>query len=171
MIYGDSIYLRPILKSDLANLNKWKNDENTYKYLGGGFNPVSIDQQEKWLDSLIEITNQNKRYIICQKKDDRAIGVIGLYGINWIHRVAEIGLYIGEPGEKGKGYAQEAYNLLEDYTRNYLNLRKLKLNAVEVNDKATKLWTRLGYKTVGTLKQERFINGRYCNLLIMEKFI
>ncbi|MGK9326150.1 GNAT family N-acetyltransferase [Aerococcus urinaeequi] len=146
-------------KKDLACLNKWKNSKETYQYLGGGFNPILINQQEKWLDSLIEITDKNKRYIICLRNIDQPIGMIGLYDINWINRVAE---------EHGKGYAREAYYLLEDYTNDYLNLRKLKLNVVETNDKAKKMWEKFDYKVVGKLSKERYVNGTYQNLLLIE---
>lgn len=45
----EGITLVPIETEDLELLNKWKNDEDVYKYLGGGFKPVSISQQKNGL--------------------------------------------------------------------------------------------------------------------------
>lgn len=171
MFSSENIFLRPILKTDLVYLNKWKNTKEIYQYLGGGFSPISINQQEKWLENMIDITDKNKRYMICKKNIEKPIGMIGLYNINWINRVAEIGLYIGDTDEHGKGFAKDAYFLLEDYTIDFLNLRKLKLNVVESNNKAKIMWEKFGYKEVGKLSMERYINGTYQNLLLMEKFI
>lgn len=84
MIKGEKIYLRPIIKEDITFLNTWKNDEEIYKYLGGGFIPTSIDQQIKWMDSMIDTSGNNKRFIICEQTD-KPVGMIGLYDINWIH--------------------------------------------------------------------------------------
>lgn len=172
----EKIRIRPIEKKDLENLNRWKNDEEVYQFLGGGFHPISIDQQEKWLDKLIDMSEENKRFIIEKLSSEKgniekAIGLVGLYNINWIHRTCEIGLFIGERHEQGKGYAKKAYSLLEEYALKYLNLRKINLKVVSNNKKAVLLWESLGFKKVGELQKERYINGSYCNLNIMEKFI
>ncbi|MBU3197385.1 GNAT family N-acetyltransferase [Clostridium algidicarnis] len=170
MIKGEKIYLRPILKSDLKHLNKWKNDEEIYRFLGGGFMPVSIDQQEKWLDSMIDLSGNNKRFIICDNQD-LSIGMVGLYDINWVHRICEVGIYIGDKTSHGNGFGIEACNLIEGFARDYLNLRKIKLNVVSDNEAAFRMWNTLGYDKVGELVNERFINGEYHNLVIMEKFL
>lgn len=170
MIKGEKIYLRPIIKEDITVLNEWKNDEETYKNLGGGFMPTSIDQQIKWLESMIDISGNNKRFIICDN-ENMPLGMVGLYGINWIHRTSEIGIYIGNKDAKGKGYGKEACELIEKFAKDYLNLRKIKLNVVFENKIALNMWETLGYEKVGELIKERFIKGEYKNLVIMEKFL
>mgnify|MGYP000854053404 CR=1 FL=1 len=170
MIIGEKIFLRPIIKEDIVFLNKWKNDEETFMYLGGGFMPTSIDQHAKWMDSLIDMTGNNKRFIICNKQE-KPVGMVGLYNINWIHRTCEIGIYIGDKDARGKGFGKEACKLIEGFAKKYLNLRKIKLNVVLENKSALKMWESLGYEIVGELKKERFIKGDYRNLIIMEKFI
>lgn len=169
MFKKDNLVLRPILRSDLEKLNKWKNDEEIFMYLGGGFNPQSIDQQSLWIDKIINIDDRNKRFIIEVK--DEAIGLVGLYDINNIYQNCEVGMYIGEKDYHGKGYAKEAYSLLEQYALEYLNMRKIKLFAVDDNAKAVNFWHKLGFETVGTLKEERYIKGEFRDLLIMEKFL
>lgn len=170
MIKGEKVYLRPILKEDITFLNEWKNDEETFRNLGGGFMPISIDQHEKWLDSMIDNTGNNKRFIICNYKND-PVGMVGLYSINWIHRTCEIGIYIGDKVAKGKGYGKESCRLIEQFAKDYLNLRKIKLNVVADNISAVNMWETLGYEKVGEHRDERFIKGEYKNLILMEKFI
>lgn len=170
MIKGQNIHLRPIEKEDVTHLNKWKNDEETYMYLGGGFMPTSINQQEKWLDSIIDTLGENKRFIICDN-DNTPVGMVGLYDINWIHRTCEIGIYIGNKDAKGKGYGKEACLLIEKFAIEYLNLRKIKLNVVADNENAIHMWKSLGYEKVGEYEKERFIKGEYRNLVLMEKFL
>lgn len=169
MLNQDNLVLRPILRSDLEKLNKWKNDEEIFMFLGGGFNPQSIDQQALWIDKIINIDDKNKRFII--EVDSEAIGLIGLYNIHNIYQNCEIGMYIGEKDFQGKGYAKDACNLIEKYAFEYLNMRKIKLFVVDDNSKALKFWRKLGYKIVGTLEEERYIKGQFRNLVIMEKFL
>ncbi len=45
--------------------------------------------------------------------------------INYTHRFATIGGFIGEIDERGKGYGTEALTLISDYAFNVLNLRFL----------------------------------------------
>lgn len=170
MIKGEKVYLRPIDKSDLPHLYKWRSDEETFMYLGGGFLPISIDQLNKWLDDMIDTTGNNKRFIICDN-GSYPVGMIGLYDINWIHRTCEIGVYIGDKDARGKGYGKEACLLIEKYAKEYLNLRKIKLSVVSDNKSAINLWQSLGYKKIGEYVAERFIKGKYRNLVLMEKFI
>lgn len=169
MLNQDNLVLRPILRSDLEKLNKWKNDEEIFMFLGGGFNPQSIDQQALWIDKIISIDDKNKRFII--EVEGEAIGLIGLYNIHNIYQNCEIGMYIGEKEFQGKGYGQDAYNLIEKYALEYLNMRKIKLFVVDDNSMALNFWSKLGFKTVGTLEEERYIKGEFKDLVIMEKFL
>ena len=170
MIKGEKVYLRPIIKKDITFLNKWKNDEETYMYLGGGYMPTSIDLQEKWLDEMIDTTGNNKRFLICDNKDT-PIGMVGLYNINFIHRTCEIGIYIGNKDAKGKGYGSEACRLIEKFAKEYLNLRKIKLSVVSDNKVAIHMWKSLGYQKVGEYIEDRYIKGEYKSVTLMEKFI
>lgn len=167
---GKNVILRPIRKNDLSILNTWKNDEELYMYLGGGYQPVSEDQQEKWMDSMIDMTGNNRRFMILNT-DETPIGMVGLYDINWIHRTCEIGIYIGDKAFRGKGCATEACRIIETFALEYLNLRKIKLKVVSDNFSAQNMWQKLGYVKIGEYKRERYIKGRYCDLTLMEKFL
>lgn len=170
ILESERVSLRPIVRSDLDKLNQWKNEEAVYQYLGGGFQPVSRDIQEKWMDTLMDTTGKSKRFII-QDGRGEAIGMVGLYDIHWVHRTCELGIFLGEVREQGKGYASEAYSLLEAYASRYLNLRKIKAFVVEENGAAVRMYEKLGFVRAGALTAERFINGRYHTVLILEKFI
>lgn len=109
--------------------------------------------------------------VICRCSDDNKLRILGLYGINWIYRTCELGVYIGDPEQHGKGLGSEAYRLIEEFAVRYLNLRKIKAFVVSNNDSAVHMYEKLGFEKAGELKEERFINGKYCSVYIMEKFI
>ena len=169
VLQGEKIKLRPIQLNDLEILNKWKNSEETYKYLGGGFMPTSVDIQKNWMESLMDTTGNNKRFII-ENLFGHPVGMIGLYNINWIHRTCELGVFIGDSTEHGKGIGSEATALIEEFAKKYCNLRKIKLWVVEENIRAVHMYEKLHYCKAGRLAKERFIDGKYCSVVIMEKF-
>lgn len=170
ILNGINVFLRPIERRDLEKLNQWKNDETVYQNLGGGYMPMSVDVQEKWMDSMMDTTGSNKRFMIETQEGD-AVGMIGLYSINWIYRTCELGIFIGEIDQQGKGYGSEAYQLLEQFASRYLNIRKIKAYVVSDNGSATKMYNRLGFSKVGELAEERFIDGVYHSVFILEKFL
>ena len=169
MLKGNKVYIRPIVKSDIEKLNSWKNNLQIFKFLGGGFRPVSIDQQEKWIEKIIDLTGNDRRFII-STNDDKSVGMVGLYDIDWISRSCEIGVYVGEQSMQGNGYASEACKLIERYAFDILNIRKIKLKVVSENFKALNMWKKLGYVQVGEYKDDRYIEGKYYNIILMEKF-
>lgn len=166
---GENIELRTINIEDLELLNKWKNDESIYRYLGGGFVPTSLYTHEKYMDKIMDTSGKDMRFIIIV--NNIRIGFLGIYNINTLHRTCEIGIFIGEKDYLKKGFASESIEVIEKYIKNYLNLRKIKINVVEENSKAYDMWKKHGYIQVGKLIEERFICGEYKDLIIMEKFI
>lgn len=169
---GINCRLRPLLETDLDIMNEWNHDQELNLYLGNGFHPVSKDVQKKWLTNMLDTSSfsTNKRYMIVSNNDE-PIGLIGLYSINWIHRTSEIGMYIGNKNNRGKGYASEAFCLLENYSKEILNLRKFKLFVVEDNIRAVAFWKKMGFEQCGMFSKERYIKSEYKNLLIMEKLL
>lgn len=170
ILSNPKVGLRPIEYRDLNKLNQWKNDEEIYRYLGGGFLPVSIDIQNNWMESIMDTTGNNKRFMI-ENNEGESIGMIGLYKIQWINKICEIGIFIGEKNMQGKGYAKEAYCLIENYAYKYLNLRKIKAFAVRSNVAAVSMYQKLHFNEVGCMHDDRYIDGTYHDVLIMEKFL
>ena len=107
----------------------------------------------------METTGENKRFMI-EDRSGQPVGMTGIYGINWIHRTCEFGVFIGVKEEQGKGYGSEAYRIREGFGGKYLNLRKIKVLVVKVNAAAVTMYRKLGFRQAGELQDERFINGR-----------
>lgn len=168
MIKYEEIELVPIEMEDLDLLKKWKNDDEVFKYLGGGYRPISESQAQKWIENLINNNHQYQRFMI---KNDKKIGFIGLYNISEVNRTAELGIYIGEKDYQGKGYAKMAYKALEKYAKDWLNIRKIKLDVVKDNVRAIKLYEKLDFKVCGNRELDRFVEGEYRDVVMMEKFI
>lgn len=163
--------IRPIELEDDNYIYAWKKDPMVFKYLGGGYNPQSLHEVKEFMPQLSKQSNRNKRFMIVNSKTDEPIGLVGLYSINNTHRTCEIGIYIGNRNFQGQGAATIAVDFVEQYAKNYLNLRKITLSVVSENESAIRFWDKRGYSHVGTMKQERFIDGKYCDVQIREKFL
>lgn len=165
----NTVSLRPVEYSDLEFLFKWRNNKEIFTQLGGGYFPTSKTEMEKWMDNFCEKDMNNPRFIIMFEK--QTVGFISLNNISYINRSAELGVYIGELRFQGKGIASEALTQLELFAKNQLNLRKIKLLMNDNNISALKLYEKLSYELIGKYKSERYVNGEWVDVLIMEKFL
>jgi len=80
-------------------------------------------------------------------------------------------IYIGEKDYWGQGYGKIAVNLLLQYAKSVLGLRKIYLYTLDINVKARSLYSKLGFITEGTLVKHIYKNGEYRDLIIQSIFI
>jgi RimJ/RimL family protein N-acetyltransferase len=90
---------------------------------------------------------------------------MGIHRINWIHRYATTGAFIGEKEYWGKGYGTDAKMHLLEYAFHTLNLHKMCSSVYAFNERSVKYSLRCGYKIEGTRKQHVFRNGQYWDLI------
>ena len=97
-------------------------------------------------------------------KEDATIGQVCLKNIKWINHKAEISLFITAK-EQSKGYGLGALEAIIEYGFNRLNLYRLEAEVVESNTASIKLLQRTGFTREGCLRQAKFVNGTYKDLL------
>lgn len=165
----NDVFLRPIEYSDLEYLFKWRNDKEIFMQLGGGYFPTSKTEMEKWMDNFCKKDLNNPKFIIEFEK--KPVGFISINNINYINRSGDLGIYIGELDFQGKGIATKALTSLELFAKKQLNLRKIKLLMNGNNIGALKLYEKLSYDFVGKYMNERFVDGDWIDVIIMEKFL
>ena len=98
---------------------------------------------------------------------DKHIGNIKLGPINWIYRIADIGVLIGEKDCWGEGYATEAIALIKEYAFNVLGLHKLTAGSIGLNEGSVKAFQKNNFKIEGVRKKHAFINGSYVDAILL----
>lgn len=165
----DEVSIRPLELADLKFLHKWRNDKEIFDNLGGGYFPKSYSEMSEWMPSIVRNTVEQQRFLILFENNE--VGFISLTNINHKNGTSELGLYLGEKNYLGKGIAKKALNILIDYAKNTLNLRKISLNVLDDNDAAIHLYKKVNFVECGLKREERYVNGTYKNLLLMEVFL
>ena len=86
---------------------------------------------------------------IVSNNSQELLGVCGLCYINWVHRYADLSLYIGKDDvyidEEPGGYAWESLDLLFEYGFNQLNLHKIWTEIYAFDEKKHSLPYLLNY--------------------------
>ena len=130
-LVGKHVYLRhPTEEDALGKWHEWFSDEETTKYLIDQWWPNSIENQMDIYRSLVDDWNRGSRIklvlSVVTKKDDIHIGIVGLSGINWVHRYADLIIIIGEEEYRKIPYTLEAHELMHVVSFIRLNLLNVK---------------------------------------------
>ncbi len=161
------IGLRALTISDIDKTLKWHNLVNVQDYYSGHPFPVNIEMERKWyekiLTSNIPITVFGVEYI----ENKELIGITVLKEINLINRSSEFAIYIGEDKYSGKGLSKEATLQTLRFAFYKLGLKRVFLKVIEDNIAAVKLYTSVGFKNEGLLRQSVFKNNVFKNEIIM----
>ena len=165
-LVGDRIYFSPISLDDTEEYLDMVNEINVSVGLGcivyTGI--VDFESQKEVLSSL----KKGKNFAVRLLENNELLGNIGFNSIGEIHRMAEIGIMLGNPKYQRKGYGMEALNLLLDYGFSFLNLRNIYLKVFEYNEAAYNLYKKAGFKEVGRLRKAVEIMGKTYDEIIMD---
>jgi RimJ/RimL family protein N-acetyltransferase len=166
-IYGKRIMLREYQKEDLEPIRQWVNEPEVADQLSDIFlYPHTLNQTENWLNSRLNESN-TKGFVIADSQTGAYFGQIDLIQIDWKNRCTTLGIVIGNPEKRGKGYGTEAILLLEEFVFKRLNLNKLELDLHDYNTRAYRCYQKCGFKEEGRFREKFFIDGRYTDMIAM----
>ncbi len=164
-LVGDRIYLSPRNTEDVEKYTEWLNDFEVTDYTGRSGNLLTVEAEKEYLEGKV---NEPASFAIVTLDEDKLIGTVALEKINYVHREATLGIFIGEKDYLSKGYGTEAIKLILDYGFNYMNLNNIKLDLMEFNERALKCYKKCGFKEYGRRRKCRFINGKYYDSISMD---
>lgn len=168
MIKGDKIYLTPIEREDLPQLMEWRNIPEYRKYFRE-YREISTDMQNNWYENKVLNDPSTIMFSIKSIENDSLLGCCGLCYINWVHRNADLSLYIGweECYIDDVGFAHESCKLLFDYGFNELGLQKIWTEIYEFDTKKLSLYQKLNFHKDGILRNQYFYEGKWWNSYIL----
>lgn len=167
---GERLFLSPIRVLDASKYVHWLNDPEIAENLMVS-RPLTLLKEEAMIERMAKADPRESIVVgIWQKDPQRLIGGLGLHDVSQRHQFAEIGVFIGEKDLWGQGYGPEAMRLLITYAFNTMNLRKVTINYYERNERAGRVYTKIGFKEIGRYRAHRFIDGKWWDEVIMELF-
>ena len=171
MIEGKKVRIRSVELRDLDEIMKHWNKMELRKLLGNyALGPASRDDEEEWIKNTWKQRKEKKAFVfgIETTSDDKFIGTLGLHSCDWTNRSAILGIAIYAPKNRGKGYGQEAINLLLDFAFKTLNLNRVELITFDFNQRAQKCFKKVGFREVGRKRKAYFVDGKYHDTLMMD---
>ena len=168
-LQGTHVFLRALEPEDLDFVYEIENDETIWE-LSHTQTPYSKFLIKQYLDAAHKDIYAAKqlRLVICNHNYE-TLGLIDIFDFDFKNKKAGIGILIQNHKDRNKGYGKEALTLLVNYCFKQLQLHQVYCNVAEYNTASLKLFSALGFETVGLKKDWNFVNGSYEHEYILQR--
>ena len=164
ILRGRLVYLRPPEREDIPLFVRWLSDARTTGYLGGR-SPIGLAMEERWFEDVLDHHGRDRWFfVICRIEDDRAVGSLDLREIGLTSGGAGLGIVIGDPTDTSQGYGSDALGVLLDFGFGELRLERIWLDVFPFNERARRVYERLGFVLEATFRHAVYHGGRYLDL-------
>ena len=161
------IRLRALEKKDLPLLARWWRDWEVGRFLDE-YLPLPQAEFERRFETMLEAQrNQRELHYGIEDEQGKLIGAVGLGRVDWKNRNAELYIAIGEKNRWDQGYGTEAITGLLEFAFRTLNLHRIWLPALALNQRAIRCYEKCGFQHEGRAREALFQEGRYHDVLVM----
>ena len=167
-VTGIKCYLSPLEKKDAEKFYQWMNDLGTTVYLNAWHMIMTLEQENRFIESVTGGDLKNYVLGIVDNKTDELVGSTGFHKVDEINRHAEIGLVIGDIGSRGKGIGFETSQLMLDFGFHALNLNNIYLRVYSFNKRAIHLYKKIGFKEIGIHREAKIIGDKKHDVILMD---
>jgi len=160
MTTSTKLRLEPLSLDHLDGVMTWVNDpEVTFYFATLGH--VTREQESAYIQKLID-SKSDIIYSIFE--GDEYLGQIGISQIYWPARNGRIGVLLRRAAW-GRGVAERAGRLLMAEAFLKHDLHKLWLIIRSDNTKSLHLWSKLGFRCEGILREEYYSQGKFHDMM------
>jgi RimJ/RimL family protein N-acetyltransferase len=163
MLQGERVTLRAIERSDLPKLWELRNDAAVESISNGAPKPRSMAEIEAWFDGLAKDKDFQPFAI---EAGGEFVGQCNIRSVDPVNRRAEVGISL-LPEHTSKGYGSDAMRILLNYAFRHLNLHKVCLDTLSVNEPALRSYRACGFVEEGRLRQHEWYDGGWVDLVLM----
>jgi RimJ/RimL family protein N-acetyltransferase len=163
---GQLVRLGALLPEHFEELQMWEDDPDLQRLLDS--EPIRPWTPARREDLYRHFQKDNRfPFAIFTIADDRLIGQCVLFRQDVRNRFGRMGIVIGAPRNRGRGYGTDALRILANYGFNELNLHRLEIEVFAFNEAAIRSYEKVGFKREVTKRQALYRDGTYHDVLIM----
>ncbi|MCA2736090.1 MAG: GNAT family N-acetyltransferase [Pseudanabaena sp. M135S2SP2A07QC] len=169
MLTTNKTLLRYPLPEDKELLVKLRNDIDLQVLLMSRPKANNLSKIESWLNQKLS-DEHTVFFIVADSYEGFPVGYIQLVKMDFLNKKCELGICI-DIQHQGKGYATDAFKLLEIYAKKIFNMNKIIVSVLVKNKRAISFYEKMLYQNVGILKADFYFDSEFHDVLLMEKII
>jgi RimJ/RimL family protein N-acetyltransferase len=170
---GKQVSIREFTEKEMGtdSYYEWLRDYSVVRniYRMEYLKPLSRDMIHDYLKKVLS-SPDDSMFAIYTLAEDKFIGTLKIGHIDWRSGVCDLGIMIGDPESRGKGYSKEAVILGCDYAFRVLSLRKITGGAYSDNVPMLKTFLNSGFVEEGRKRKELLVEGQYLDHILFGLF-
>lgn len=149
-----NVKLSSVGAGELDKLMRWRNDPDLKHMIMSEVGPQAEREVLKWIDDTRRDPNQRLLGIYDETAgSSELVGLLRFMFIDSAERSSNLGIYIGDAANRGKGIGRMALTQAIEYALHDLKLRCIKLKVLECNSGALRLYESFGFQIVSVDKE------------------
>ena len=166
---GELTRLRALEAEDVDLLYVWENDPAVWG-VSGTLAPFSRHTLRRFLDEQrFDLYAARQLRLVVETLDGRAVGLVDLFEFEPVDLRAGIGILIHGAGDRGRGFASDALDVLCRYARQVLGLHQLWCSVAPDNAASLTLFRRAGLVECGRKREWRRTPDGWADELLLQK--
>ncbi len=165
LLWGRQTFLRSANRGFSLDEQKrrfeWSRDDDLQYWSGSIPSARSFAEFQRTLSEKDWPSDGRRRSYAILTFERELIGMVSCYAIDWKHRSAELGVYIGERRLWSHGFGTDAIVTLLRHVFNDLGLGSVHLNTYESNARALRSYEKVGFRAIGARRRFRPRVGYY----------
>ena len=168
---GQFVRFAPLdAERDAETVSKWSHDPEYLRLLSVDIakplSPFQIKKQyEEWEKDAEK--HQAFNFAVHLKEDDRLIGFVRLFRVEWTHATASLQIGLGDRNDRGKGYGTEALRMTLRYAFDELSLYRLAASTAAYNTGAICFLERAGFVEEVRRRQAVLRDGQRWDIVML----
>ena len=168
---GELTRLRALEAEDVDLLYVWENDPAVWG-VSGTLAPFSRHTLRRFLDEQrFDLYAARQLRLVVETLDGRAVGLVDLFEFEPVDLRAGIGILIHGAGDRGRGFASDALDVLCRYARQVLGLHQLWCSVAPDNAASLTLFRRAGFVECGRKREWRRTPDGWADELLLQKIV
>lgn len=165
------IGLRAFRESDLELMHAWTSDDRIRFNFRFASKEWTLKDSARFLNQQLNRGSDDPyiNFVLYDLNDvtQKYIGSVGLKAIDHEHRNAELTIVIASKQYRGRGYGQEALDLICSYGFNTLGLHRIYLRCIAHNLGAIRAYEKFGFVREGVSRDHIMQQGVYYDEITM----
>jgi len=158
-IQTERFIIRPFKDADAKLWQSWDVDPLIQAHMPEPINePQDIGEQHEYMKECEE--EEDGYYWSIEAVTGPTVGTVALTDINEHHKLAEIGILIGDKDYWGKGVATEVVTAVIDFAFNELGMVRISAETEAENIAVSKVLEKVGFSMDGEFLSARVKNGQ-----------
>jgi RimJ/RimL family protein N-acetyltransferase len=167
LLRGHKVGLALMRRDDVPIIARWNQDLEFTARLGSPGEAHSQEMRQEFFDKNARMRSDSIEFAVVLLGTGQLVGFGGLFDISRA-LTANLFVGIGERDQWGQGLGSEATRLICEYGFFFKNLHNIKVEVNGYNQRALRVYERLGFKPAGRLRGVILMNGARYDQVIMD---